>query len=148
MAGIAFLLLVFFLVTTNIQQDYGISTTMSSAVNSSDSISIVRTNLWVNGEGKCMLNDRQILLDSIGAHVAREFDDRALVKNVVVVKTDREVEYQDFITALNQGKKAFSIFYNDLAGKRYNESFIDLSDSLKYILKSQHPVALVENERS
>lgn len=148
MADIAFLLLVFFLVTTNIQQDYGISTTMSEAVNTFDSISIVRTNLWMNAEGNCMINSQNVRPDSIGIVVAREFDQRASVKNVVVVKTDREVEYQDFITALNQGKKAFSIYYNDLAGQKYDKSFLDLSDSLKYILKSHHPVALVENEKS
>ena len=145
MADIAFLLLVFFLVATNIQQDYGISSNISKAFEAPDSITIKTTTLLINKQGKFQLNNEIIKPQDLSNKVSDIFDRQNAVKNVLVVKTDRDVDYNNFLAALNESKRAFKLFYEKLSVSDYGQSYYLLSDSLKLTLRAKHPVALAEN---
>jgi biopolymer transport protein ExbD len=96
MADIAFLLLIFFLVTTNINQDYAIKTNISKPFEVPDSLQLITTSLLVNEAGKYMLNSEEILFKDIHKRLAHSMNMHVWIKNVVVVKSDREVSYADF----------------------------------------------------
>ncbi len=145
MADVAFLLLVFFLVSTTIHNDYGISSTISKPYAVPDSISIVQSNLIINRAGQLLLGSNQVNFESLSTEIASGFDKRKTVKNVLVVKTEREVEYSLFIKTLNESKKAFKLFYNELSQENFNSEFQQLNDSSKWIIQKFHPIALAED---
>jgi biopolymer transport protein ExbD len=145
MADIAFLLLVFFLVATNIDQDYAINTTISRPFDVPDSVYLVQSTLLINDNGEYMINNKKSTKEQLSIRLSREFDKREQVKNVLLVKSDREVAFDDFLTALDQSKAAFKMFYNDLAKQKYALDYADLADSLQVQLKQRHPIALAED---
>ncbi len=145
MADIAFLLLVFFLVTANINQDYAIKTNISKPFEAPDSLYLVQSTLLVNEQGEYLLNDNKIAKNQLSVRLSEEFDKREQVKNVLLVKSDREVSFNDFLTALDQSKLAFKLFYNELAQRKYSLKYADLQDSLKLQLQEIHPIALAED---
>jgi len=145
MADIAFLLLVFFLVTTNISQDYGITTNISKPFQIPDSLQIHHSELLINKDGKFMVNNKTVLSENVCEQIAADFTADRNVKNVLVVKSDREVSFNDFLNGLNEGKRAFKLFYNEIAQAEYQTNYNALEDSLKIQLKLLHPVALTED---
>ena len=145
MADIAFLLLVFFLVTTNINQDFAINSNISKPFEVPDSLSIHRSTLLINSDGKYMLNEMEIGSADLGKELAAGFNTSDAMKNVLLVKTDRDVSYAAFISALDNSKKAFKLFYNELSIAQHNQDFGMLDDSLQLRLKTLHPVALAED---
>ena len=145
MADIAFLLLVFFLVATNIDQDYAINTTISRPFDVPDSSYLVQSTLLINDNGEYMINNKKSTKEQLSIRLSKEFDRREQVKNVLLVKSDREVAFDDFLTALDQSKAAFKLFYNDLAKQKYALDYADLADSLQVQLKQRHPIALAED---
>jgi biopolymer transport protein ExbD len=145
MADIAFLLLIFFLVTTNIDQDYGISSTIAKPFDLPDSVQISQSSLWVNEKGTFMVNEKEVNIPDLSTAMSTTFDKKKWVKNVLLVKSDRDVKYESFLTALDESKKAFKLFYNECALQDYGVEYAALGDTLKAELKRRHPVALAEN---
>ena len=145
MPDIAFLLLIFFLVTTNIDQDYGISSTIAKPFEVPDSVKISQSSLWVNAKGTFMVNEIEVNKSSLSLEMSKTFDKNKCVKNVLLVKSDRDVAYESFLTALDESKKAFKLFYNDCSLQDYGLDYAELSDTLKAKLQLYHPVALAEN---
>jgi biopolymer transport protein ExbD len=145
MADIAFLLLVFFLVTTNIVEDKGIKTTISKPFEAPDSLYIVQSTLLVDNEGAYMLNGERLKGSELGDKMSLAFDKREKVKNVLLVKSKRDLEYYAFIQALDRSKVAFKTFYDDLSQTKFDKYYNELSDSEKATLKELHPVALAED---
>jgi biopolymer transport protein ExbD len=145
MADIAFLLLIFFLVTTNIDQDYGISSTIAKPFEVPDSIQISQSSLWVNEKGTFMINEKEVTKTLLSTEMSKTFDKKKWVKNVLLVKSDREVVYESFLIALDESKKAFKLFQNDCALQDFGKEYSELSDTMKVQLQLYHPVALAEN---
>ena len=145
MEDIAFLLLIFFLVTTNISQDYAIKSNISKPFEAPDSLYLVQSTLLINAKGEYLLNDKKVVKSELSKRLSSEFDKRESVKNIVLVKSDRDVAFDDFLTALDRSKKAFKLYYNELAKDKYATPYIDLSDSLRTLLKETHPIALAED---
>ena len=145
MADIAFLLLIFFLVTTNIEQDYGISSTIAKPFEVPDSVRMSQSSLWVNAKGTFMVNEKMVSRNLLSTELSKGFDKSKGVKNILLVKSDREVEYEAFLTALDESKKAFKLFHNDCALQDYGVNYAELADTLKASIQLYHPVALAEN---
>ena len=145
MADVAFLLLVFFLVSTTIHNDYGITSNISKPFEVPDSITMVQSNLLINRFGKLMLESKEVDFTNLSKEIASGFDKRNAIKNVLVVKTEREVDYELFITTLNESKKAFKQFYNELSQETFQLEYHQLGDSSKWVLQNLHPVAVAED---
>jgi biopolymer transport protein ExbD len=141
MADIAFLLLIFFLVTTSIDQDHGISSTIAKPFDVPDSVQISQSSLWVNAKGTFMVNEIEVNKKNLST----EMSETKWVKNVLLVKSDREVVYESFLIALDESKKAFKLFQNDCALQDFGKEYSELSDTMKVQLQLYHPVALAEN---
>jgi biopolymer transport protein ExbD len=145
MADIAFLLLVFFLVTTTMDVDYGITSNISKPFEIPDSVSLEISTLLLNQHGDLLLDDKTVQFENLSQEIANEFNKSIAVKNVLLVKSEREVDYHHFIRTLNESKKGFNEFYNNLALDEYALSFDELSDSSKTKLQILHPVSLAED---
>jgi biopolymer transport protein ExbD len=145
MADIAFLLLVFFLVTTTINQDFGITTNISKPFQLPDSVKLATSTLCINNESTYMLNGNTIPKKSISIELAESFSIEKSAKNVIIVKSERDVNYTDFLKALDESKKSIKLFYNILAQEYYGSNYTELAEQDKKQIVIDHPVVLAED---
>jgi biopolymer transport protein ExbD len=104
MADIAFLLLVFFLVTTTISMDKGISLVLPSEGNEMEVNKINIVNILVNESGKVLLDDKPTKLKDIKNIAERRISQNNKV--IFSVQTHPRTKYQVYIKVLDQLKSA------------------------------------------
>ena len=104
MADIAFLLLVFFLVTTTISMDKGISLVLPSEGNEMVVNKINIVNILVNESGKVLLDDKPTRLKDIKSIAERRISQNNKV--IFSVQTHPRTKYQVYIKVLDQLKSA------------------------------------------
>ena len=104
MADIAFLLLIFFLVTTTIDMDKGLTLVLPAPGEEKEIPKENISNLLINAAGNVMLDEEFIPLNQIASTVKIKILNN---KNLIIsVKTDRETDYQVFVSVLDQLKMA------------------------------------------
>ena len=104
MADIAFLLLVFFLVTTTISMDKGISLVLPSEGNELEVNRKNIVNILMNEGGKVLLDDKPTRVETIHGIVERKI---ARNPNLIFsVQTHPRTKYQDYLRVLDQLKEA------------------------------------------
>ena len=104
MADIAFLLLVFFLVTTTISMDKGISLVLPSEGNELEVNRKNIVNILVNERGKVLLDDKPEKVTAIRSVVEKKI---ASNPNLIFsVQTHPRTKYQDYLNILDQLKEA------------------------------------------
>ena len=104
MSDIAFLLLVFFLVTTTISMDKGISLILPADGNE---LEVNRKNIasiLVNDRGKVLMDDQPIKINQIKSKAIKTI---ALNNNIIFsVTTHKNTKFDDYILVLDQLKQA------------------------------------------
>ena len=104
MADIAFLLLVFFLVTTTISMDKGISLVLPSEGNELEVNKKNIVNILMNESGKVLLDEKPTNVNSI-----RKIIENKIANNpnlIFSVQTHPRTKYQDYLNVLDQLKEA------------------------------------------
>jgi len=104
MADIAFLLLVFFLVTTTISMDKGISLVLPSEGNELEVNRKNIVNILMNESGKVLFDDKPTKVNAIKGIVEKKlFGNPNLIFSV---QTHPRTKYQDYLKVLDQLKEA------------------------------------------
>lgn len=104
MADIAFLLLIFFLVTTTIDMDKGLGIVLPAE---GQEIEIKKTNILnclINAAGQVLLGGDPVPVKQINKVVRQKL--AANEKLVISVKAHRATEYKDYIAVIDQLKMA------------------------------------------
>ena len=104
MADIAFLLLVFFLVTTTISMDKGISLVLPS---DGDQMEVNKKNILtilINETGRVLLDDNPTKVRDIKNIVESKISSNPNL--IVSVQTHARTKYQDYLNVLDQLKEA------------------------------------------
>ena len=105
MADIAFLLIVFFLVTTTMNQDKGIGMQLPPAGESKKIRKKNICNIWVNESGQILINlEDQVALDQLRANIEQRLV--ANEKLIISLKASEETPYESFINVLDEIKLA------------------------------------------
>ena len=104
MADIAFLLLVFFLVTTTISMDKGISLVLPSEGNELEVNRKNIVNILMNESGKVLLEDKPTKVNAIRGIVERKLSENPNL--IFSVQTHPRTKYQDYLNVLDQLKEA------------------------------------------
>ena len=104
MADIAFLLLVFFLVTTTISMDKGISLVLPSEGNEMEVNKNNIVNILVNESGKVLLDDKPTKLKDIKSIAEKKITQND--KIIFSVQTHPRTKYQIYVQVLDQLKSA------------------------------------------
>ncbi len=105
MADIAFLLIVFFLVTTTMNQDKGIGMQLPPAGESKKIRKKNICNIWINESGQILINlEDQVSLDQLRANIEQRLS--ANDKLIVSLKASEETPYESFINVLDKIKLA------------------------------------------
>ena len=116
MSDIAFLLLVFFLVTTTISMDKGISLILPAEGNE---LEVNRKNIisiLVNDKGKVLMDDNPTKINQIKTKASKRISSNPNI--IFSITTHKNTNYDDYILVLDQLKQA-----NDVL--RYLETFGD-----------------------
>ncbi len=104
MADIAFLLLVFFLVTTTISMDKGINIILPADGSEKEVDKNNLVNIAMNDQGKILVDDSPKMLSEIKLLAEKRM--AANPKIIFSVSTHERTKYQDYVNLLDELKKA------------------------------------------
>tara|TARA_B100001146_G_C16130747_1_gene412284 strand:- start:479 stop:877 length:399 start_codon:yes stop_codon:yes gene_type:complete len=104
MADIAFLLLVFFLVTTTISMDKGISLVLPAEGNEMEVNQKNIVNILINESGKILVDEKPRMMSEMKSLIERKIGNNPNV--IFSVQTHPRTKYQDYISLLDELKKA------------------------------------------
>ena len=104
MADIAFLLLVFFLVTTTISMDKGISLVLPAEGNEMEVNQKNIVNILINESGKILVDEKPRMMSEMKSLIERKIGSNPNV--IFSVQTHPTTKYQDYISVLDELKKA------------------------------------------
>ena len=138
MADITFLLLLFFLVTTNIDVDTGIGMVLPEYVPETERIEMPISKdrlvaILVNENGDVLLNNEIIAIpqikDLLKQRIKSKIDLPKNKKLIVSIKTDKETNYNIFIQTLDQVELAFAETREEYSLAKYGKKVKDLNDT-------------------
>lgn len=104
LADIAFLLLIFFLVTTTIDVDRGIGLTLPAKGEQTEVRTKNIANLLINEQGEVLLDDEIVPVNEINRVIKQKLEEND--KLIVSVKTDRKTKYDVYVQVLDELKIA------------------------------------------
>lgn len=158
MADIAFLLLVFFLVTTTIQTDSGLSVLLPPyEENPQPPIDKNRRNVFsvqINKNDQLLLRDRPGQVASLKNQI-KEFiinptqrPDMALNPKVAVVTllNDNGTSYEIYLTVYNELKAAYRELWDERANTLYGRGYEGLNKENKAKIREEIPMVISEAE--
>jgi len=158
MADIAFLLLIFFLVTTTILEDKGISVRLpvwtddiiSTPLNQ-DNVLTVKVNanneLMVEGEAFSIKDLRVRAKEFILNPNKVENLPDSPKKAIISLQNDRGTKYESYIEVYNELKGAYNELWSDLAMQMYGIPYDEeMAVAMKKAIRSEIPFVLSEAE--
>ena len=104
MADIAFLLLIFFLVTTTIDMDKGLGIVLPAE---GEELEIKKTNILnclINSQGKVLLGGDPVALKDVNKEIRRRLAEND--KLIISVKAHEKTKYGDYVSLIDQLKRA------------------------------------------
>jgi len=104
MADIAFLLIVFFLVTTSMTHDKGLGLTLPPPGSATRVPSRNITKVWINAVGEIMHDQELVTLEQMGGRIRQMTEDNPNL--IVSIKTAPEARYELFVDVVDEIKKA------------------------------------------
>lgn len=154
MADIAFLLLIFFLVTTTIMQDKGILTRLPPMPENEDE-QIVQYNeefvlsVLINEQDELLVDQQQVQVNGL-EHIAADFlsiaEAKQSVKPIVSLSCRRGTSYAQYIAVYDQLKRAYSSLWNTIALREFQKPYVELIAANQKHVRSILPLIISEAE--
>lgn len=159
MADIAFLLLIFFLVTTTIAEDKGIRVKLPPWSEEEPDITQLKkrnvysvlvnaqNQLLVRGEPMSITNLRRNAKEFISNPLQREDLAEKPTRAIISLKNDRGTNYKTYLEVYNELKGAYDELWDELCMRKYNIHYSeDLDQAKKKVIKAEIPMVLSEAE--
>ena len=108
MADIAFLLIIFFLVSTTMNQDKGLSLHLPPVAETKEVPKKNICNIWINVRDEIAIFENEQLMPLAFADLRAEIEGRLAAndKLIVSLKSERDATYQTFVDVLDELKLA------------------------------------------
>lgn len=157
MADVAFLLLIFFLVTTTIQSDAGIMSLLPPYIEEPTTTEIPRRqvlDVQINAADELLVRGEPMKLTELRAF-AKEFilnenqrKDRPSnpKKAVVSLMNDKSTSYNAYIGTYNELKAAYRELWDAIAVEKWNAKYRDLLPEQRKAIRSEIPLVISEAE--
>lgn len=158
MADIAFLLLIFFLVTTTIVEDKGILVQLPPWIDEPPIDVIVNAdnilNVLINGENELLVENERAEINELRART-KEFITNPLKldhmpkdpkKAIISLVNDRSTSYETYIGVYNELKGAYSELRDEEARRLYNKGFEMLDKAQQKEIRNKIPLVISEAE--
>ena len=159
MADIAFLLLIFFLVTTQIVEDKGITVKLPPwSEEEVDPTQLKTRNVFsvlVNADNQLLVRKEPAELNELRERAKefimnpkrREDLSEKPTKAIISLKNDRGTNYETYLQVYNELKGAYDELWDEEAQKLYNRPYSDdMPVSMKREIKGKIPMVLSEAE--
>ncbi len=156
MADIAFLLLIFFLVTTTIPNDEGIQQKLPQECEECPPpVTIHDRNILeivINKNNQLLADDQVVTLNEI-KNLAKQFIDNngrdpelseTPQEAVISLQSDRETSYKVYVSVLNELKTAYAELRTTYAKHNYKKSMGELTETQLKAVKEAYPQLLSE----
>jgi len=167
MADIAFLLLIFFLVTTTIAEDKGILVKLPPWSDEEPDITKLKErnvySVLVNAQNQLLVREEPTRLANLRENT-KEFimnpnnmpNMAESPKNAIIsLKNDRGTSYETYLAVYNELKGAYQELWDDLANKRYGEPYTDdmefakrksIRDEIPFIISEAEPTSFGDEQ--
>ncbi|MEM0991444.1 MAG: biopolymer transporter ExbD [Bacteroidota bacterium] len=158
MADIAFLLLIFFLVTTTILEDKGIAVRLPIWTDDIVTERMKGRNVLsvkVNASNDLMVEGELLKLEALKAR-AKEFivnpSQRADLaekptKAIISLQNDRETKYEAYLSVYNELKAAYTELWSELSQQKFGVPYSDeMPNAMKKAIRDEIPFVLSEAE--
>ena len=158
MADIAFLLLIFFLVTTTIAEDKGVLVKLPPwSTEPPENLKMNTRNVYsvlVNANNDLLVRGEPMNIDNLKDNTKlfisnpRNEEDKAEnpKKAIISLKNDRGTKYKTFLTVYNELKAAYTELRNEEAEKRYGKLYEYLDKEQRKIIRNEIPLVISEAE--
>ncbi|MBE6301136.1 MAG: biopolymer transporter ExbD [Parabacteroides distasonis] len=172
-ADIAFMLLIFFLITTSMDTDKGLARRLPPPVpkdQKKQDVDINKRNLLVvliNSNNEILCGDQFVdikqLKDKVKEFIDNPFNDAnkpekveedvpffgkimTAKKHVISLQNDRGTEYQAYISVQNELAKAYNELRDDLSKKKFGMAFAELDEEQQKAVQQVYPQKISEAE--
>lgn len=158
MADIAFLLLIFFLVTTTIAEDKGVLVKLPPWSNEPpENLKMNTRNVYsvlVNADNQLLVRGEPMRVEDLKDNTKlfiqnpRKEDDKAEDprKAIISLKNDRGTKYKTFLTVYNELKAAYTELRNEEAQKMYGRFYDRLNKEQRAAIRAKIPLVISEAE--
>ena len=153
MADIAFLLLIFFLVTTTIQEDKGILVKLPQWTTEDITLRVPDNNVltvMVNKNDQLLIEDEVVrpaeIPNLVRNHVISPL--RTPKQAVVSLTHDRGTSYARYLDIYDALKTGYIMMWDDLANRRFGTRFDMLDGAQQRSIKDEIPMIISEAEPS
>ncbi len=158
MADIAFLLLIFFLVTTTIDVDKGVLVRLPPwSEEEPETLDMKKRNVYsvlVNADDQLLVRGEPQSLNTLRAN-AKEFimnpngrPDMAENprKAIISIKNDRGTSYKTYLEVYNELKAAYNELREEMANRRFGKSYAFLDKATQREIRKEIPLVISEAE--
>ena len=158
MADIAFLLLIFFLVTTTIAEDKGVLVKLPPWSNEPpENLKMNTRNVYsvlVNADNQLLVRgeptDIDDLKDATKLFISNPNSDSDKAENpkkaIISLKKDRGTKYKTFLTVYNELKSAYTELRNEESERRYGKLYEFLDKEQRKVIRNEIPLVISEAE--
>jgi biopolymer transport protein ExbD len=159
MADIAFLLLIFFLVTTTIAEDKGILVKLPPWSDEEPDITKLKErnvySVLVNAQNQLLVREEPMRIGELRENAkefimnpARRPDLAEGPKNAIIsLKNDRGTDYDTYMAVYNELKGAYDDLWNELSQRRYGEPYSEeMPFAQRKAIRDEIPMVLSEAE--
>ena len=172
-ADIAFMLLIFFLITTSMDTDKGLARRLPPPVpkdQKKQDVDINKRNLLIvliNSNNEILCGDQFVdikqLKDKVKEFIDNPYNDEnkpekveadvpffgkimTAKKHVISLQNDRGTEYQAYISVQNELAKAYNELRDDLSKKKFGMAFAELDEEQQKAVQQVYPLKISEAE--
>ncbi len=159
MADIAFLLLIFFLVTTTIAEDKGITVKLPPWSEEEPDITRLKTrnvfSVLVNAQDQLLVRGQIMDVDRLREEAKifianpnnRPDMAERPTKAIISLKNDRGTSYKAYLEVYNELKAAYSELWDEMSQRKYGISYSeDMPFAYKQAIRNEIPFVLSEAE--
>ncbi|MEZ4960038.1 MAG: biopolymer transporter ExbD [Saprospiraceae bacterium] len=156
MADIAFLLLVFFLVTTVIGTEKGITVKLPPFEFEEPPYVPARNvlNVWINYDDELLVEGKPFKIERLREMAMRfilnpnEDPDLAISpKNAIIsLQNDRSTSYNTYLSVYNELKAAYNELWDEAAQRQFGVRYEKLPRSKQAAIRNQFPLVISEGE--
>lgn len=156
MADIAFLLLIFFLVTTTMDIDKGILVTLPEYTDKPPPITTWHDRdvleVLVNGADQLLVENKEMdimeLKNMVKKHVANPLQEKNFAtssqKAIVLLQNDAATSYKTYINVQNEIRAAYNELREEKSQETYSKSFDVLTKDEKKVIREIYPLKMSE----
>ncbi len=158
MADIAFLLLIFFLVTTTIVEDKGVLVKLPPWSNEPPETQQMKTrnvySVLVNAENQLLVRGEPTQLKDLRENTKKFISNPERLPNlaedpkkaIVSLRNDRGTKYETYLEVYNELKAAYNELRNELAQRRHGKDFEFCTRDQRTQIRSELPLVISEAE--